>query len=127
MTFNESWSRKKLREADAKSHYYGTDVLSMLRTRCVPAEFSSLLVALRISAPKTYAALTALGPRSTSELVWSRPALVPLTFEAELDWASVWLPGHAARLNSFRVVATEIQALVVANSLLPALTVLGLR
>ncbi|MDP9877252.1 hypothetical protein J2W25_000886 [Variovorax boronicumulans] len=124
MTFNESWSRKKLREADAKSHYYGTDVLSILRTRCVPAEFSSLLVALRTSAPKTYAALTLLGPRSTSDLVWSRPALTPLTLEFELEWASVWLSGHAARLNVFRAVATEIQALVIASDLLPALTAL---
>ena len=124
MTFNDSWSRKKLREADAKSHYYGTDALSILRTRCAPAEFSSLLVALRISAPKTYASLTALGPRSTTELVWSRHALTPLNLEFELEWASVWLSGHAARLNVFRALSMEIQALVIANDLLPALTAL---
>jgi hypothetical protein len=124
MTFNDSWSRKKLREADVKSHYHGTDVLSILRTRCSPAEFSSLLVALRISAPKTYAALMALGPRSTSELVWSRQALTPLNLEFELEWASVWLSGHAERLNIFRALAMKIQALVIANDLLLALTAL---
>lgn len=113
-----------LREADAKSHYYGTDVLSVLRARCAPEEFSSLLVALRISAPKTYAALTALGPRSTTELVWSRKALTALNLEFELEWASVWLSGHAARLNVFRALTVEIQALVIANDLLPALTAL---
>lgn len=124
MTFNESWSRKKLREADAKSHYHGTDVLSILRARCAPAEFSSLFAALRISAPKTYAGLTALGPRSTSELVWSRHALAPLSLQFELDWASVWLSGHAARLNTFRALALEIQALVVTNDLFLALAAL---
>jgi len=124
MQFNESWSRKKLREADAKSHYHGTDVFSILRTRCAPTEYSSLLAALRISAPKTYAALTALGPRSTSELVWSRKSLAPLTLEFELDWASIWLSGQAARLNAFRAAAMEIQAFVLANELQPALKAL---
>lgn len=124
MPFNESWSRKKLREADAKSHYHGTDAFSILRTRCAPAEYPSLLAALRISAPKTYAVLTALGPRSPVELVWSRNSLAPLNLELELDWASVWLPGQAARLNVFRAAAIEIQALVLANELTPALRTL---
>ena len=124
MPFNESWSRKRLREAEAKSPYHGTDAFSLLRTRCEPAEYPSLLVALRISAPKTYASLTALGPRSSTELVWSRNALTPLNLEFELDWASTWLSGHATRLNAFRAVAMEIQALVLTNDLLQALIAL---
>ncbi len=124
MPFNESWSRKKLRDADSKSHYHGTDVFSNLRTRCTPTEYSSLLAALRISASKTYAALTALGPRSTSELVWSRNPLAPLTLEFELEWASIWLSGQATRLNHFRTVAIQIQELVLSNELRTALSVL---
>ena len=120
MAFNESWYRKKLREADARSHQYGTEVFSMLRSRCAPTEFPLLLAALRISAPKTYTVLAALGPRTTSELVWSRRSLAPLSLEFELDWASVWLSGHAARLNAFRDLATKIQALVIENELLAA-------
>ncbi|MFJ1300080.1 hypothetical protein ACILG0_08935 [Pseudomonadota bacterium AL_CKDN230030165-1A_HGKHYDSX7] len=124
MPFVESAFRKKLRAADAKSHFHGTDVFSVLRTQCAPSEYPPLLAALRKSAPKTYAALTALGPRSASELVWNRKPLAALNLEFELDWASIWLSGHAARLNVFRAAAVEIQAKFLANDLASALTAL---
>ncbi|PWE16079.1 hypothetical protein DF183_04965 [Alcaligenes faecalis] len=47
-----------------------------------------------------------------------------LGLELELEWASIWLSKHAAKLNIYRAAAIKIQSQVLSNDLLPALTTL---
>ena len=76
--------------------------------------------AIRAAAKKTFRSLCALGPRSTSELVWARPALEALPLERDLEWAGYWLSGHAVRINSFRDFAAALQEQVLAGELATA-------
>jgi hypothetical protein len=56
-----------------------------------------------------------MGPRSTSELVYLRDALIPLSLENELLWAIQWLSPQTGKINAFRRCAGEVQAHVTAG------------
>lgn len=112
--------RKMFRNAEALRHPRTTAVLSQLRASRPPHEYPIILKALRTAAPRSSPTLFALGPRSTSELVWSREALLPLPLENELLWAKHWLAGQAGRINSFRNIAAQLQELVLSGDLYEA-------
>lgn len=121
MPGNDSWMRKRLREAEAPKNREATAALSQLRARRAPKEYAALYGAFRAAAPKTFRALCLTGPRSTSELVWVREALLPLPLEHELCWAEHWLTGQAGRINAFRRIAAHIQQLMLTNDIGEAL------
>ncbi|MBU2785013.1 hypothetical protein HAP93_04400 [Acidithiobacillus ferriphilus] len=117
MTHNETSMRKLFRNADALGDKKTTNVLSQARATRPPQEYAAIIKSLRTAAPKSSLALYALGPRSTSELIWNRNALLPLPLENELHWAKHWLTAQAIRINSFRRIAAELQKLVLAGNL----------
>lgn len=112
MSGNDSWFRKKFREAETSRPRFreATPALSQLRASRPPDEYESLIKAFRAAAPQTYRTLMAMGARSTSELVWARGALERLTLQNEFLWASLWLKGQAPRVNEFRRVSLAIQS-----------------
>jgi len=121
MAGNDSWFRKCFRDAEALKRDDATVALSQLRASRHPAEYATLFSAFRAAAPKTFRALCVTGPRNTSELVWARRELAPLSLENELRWAAVWLSPNATRMNAFRRCARQVQDQVVAGNTQAAL------
>lgn len=124
MQGNDSWMRKKFREADASLAHDATHVLNYFRRSTSSAEYSAVLSAFRTAAPKTFRSTSALGPRSTSELIWVRPALDAVHLEDELIWAACWLKGHSAKLNTFRRTSVQLQNLILSGSIQSSISLL---
>ena len=113
MSRNDSWLRKIFRTADARGHQDATHALSQIRKSRPPEDYPDILRAFRAAAPTTARLLFALGSRSTSELVWARGALDPVSIENEFLWAEHWLALHSGRLNGFRQAAVQLQKQVL--------------
>lgn len=124
MPSNDTWMRKRFRVTDVLHGQAATRVLSQLRKSRPPHEYPAILSAFRTAAPKASRSLFALGPSSTSELVWIREALEPLSLVNELLWAEYWLAGHSARINVFRRLALQLQTLLLAGDLSTAVNAL---
>lgn len=113
MKGNETWFRKRFRNAEASPNpHIVIATLSELRASRPPAEYASLYGAFRKAASGTLRTLTT-SPKAPSELVWIRDALVALPLWQELEWASHWLTPYVNRINAFRKCSTSIQEKII--------------
>jgi hypothetical protein len=61
--------------------------------------------------------LWSLGTSEFGHLLWSYPSLNSIPLKKELAWASAWLSGQSAKINSYRRFANELQELVLIDAM----------
>lgn len=124
MAANESLMRRQFRQLDARNSQETTVALSRLRKSRPREEYPAIIRAFRAAALKTARRFFALGPRSTSELVWSHVPLDPVSLGDELAWAQHWLVRNSYGINAFRQVVSKLQDLLLASNISEAIDTL---
>ena len=84
-------------------------------------DFQRIFSAFKTAAPITHRNLTTLGAKHAWDLVWVREPFPVLDLADALKWAGLWLRGHSAKINEFRVLSTQIEAQITSGNELGAL------
>lgn len=112
-----SWDRIK----DSVERNGAIYVLNELR-KAHPSNYYSDVLNFRRIAISDTAKLLRLGSSELGCLLWSYPPLTPISLKNELAWASAWLNGQAAKINTFRCFAKETQEIILAGEIDTAAT-----